>query len=186
MKQFCCLICAVLIIPFSACGQSETKGKEEASRKVISKSTANAGTVRPGDLFHLTDAEKILGESARLTDSATSTNETALTYKCAYTAKMQDAKSGKMGVVYLLVEHYFELASAQKRYSFIKTANQDHGIQQLQGIGDEAYFHTDGQNFYFIMVRDGDRVFNMKVNKITQHTSLDEFNRVARQIAAEM
>lgn len=138
--------------------------------------------IPPDNLLLLSDAEKILGEPAHLTDSSTTTTADALTYHCAYAANSKDKKTEKTGNVYFLFEHYNQVASAQKKYSFIKTANQDHGINVLDDLGDEAYFHTDKENFYFIMVRKGRKVFNMKVNKITSTTSLDEFNLVAKKI----
>lgn len=49
-------------------------------------------------------------------------------------------------------------------------------------MGDEAYFQGS-ENFHFIMVRKGDRIFVMKVNKITSKTSLDEFMLTAKNIA---
>jgi len=136
----------------------------------------------PAGLFTLPDAIRILGEPAHLSDSSTTTNAGILTYRCSFTANSKDEKSGKTGVVYLLFEHYNQVDSAKKKYTFIKTANKDHGITVLHDLGDEAYFHTDKTNFYFVMARKGRKVFNMKVNKITSSTSLDEFNKVAKQI----
>ena len=52
----------------------------------------------------------------------------------------------------------------------------------IHDLGDEAYFHSDGENFYFILVRKGLKMIRMKVNKITSNTSVAEFNRVARKI----
>lgn len=93
-------------------------------------------------------------------------------------------KTGKTGAVYYLFEQYEDVSSAHEQYSFIKTANEDHeGVKVLHNIGDEAYFHSDYQNFYFIIVRKGEKMFNMKVNKITSRTSLNEFNLVARNLA---
>jgi len=138
--------------------------------------------INPGNLFTLSDAEKILGEQAHLTDSSSATKENTFTYQCAYFANVKDLKSEKTGCIYFLVEQYAQLSSAKEKYSFIKTANENHGIKVLHDTGDEAYFHSDRQNFYFIMVRKGNIVFNMKVNKITGNTSLDEFNRIAKKI----
>ena len=53
-------------------------------------------------------------------------------------------------------------------------------------MGDEAYFHSDGQNFYFIIVRKGEKMFRIKVNKITSTTSLKEFNMIAKNITASL
>jgi hypothetical protein len=132
----------------------------------------------------LKDAEKILGEPGHLMDSATKRVADAVDYSISYKANKQDAKRLKTGTLYFFAEDYDQLASAKKRYNFIMTANQNHGIRLLHDVGDEAYFHTDNANFYFIMVRKGKHVFNMKVNKVTSNTSLQEFNRIAREIAA--
>ncbi|MGV8093724.1 MAG: hypothetical protein AB2L24_17840, partial [Mangrovibacterium sp.] len=72
-------------------------------------------------------------------------------------------------------------------YASIKTANEGHeGIKILDDIGDEAYFHSDGENFYFILVRKGEKVLRMKVSKITGKTSLNQFNLIARNITASL
>jgi hypothetical protein len=134
------------------------------------------------NLFVLSDVEKILGEPAHLTDSSSTNKENISRYYSAYFANEKDSKSGKTGAIYFLVEEYPELSAAQKRYSFIKNANKKNGIKELQNLGDEAYFHSDQENFYFVMVRKGKIVYNMKVNKITSKTSLEQFNLVARKI----
>ena len=138
------------------------------------------------DLFNLEDAEKILGERAHLTDSVRKNKNNVWTYNCAYTANLPDSKSGKTGTVYFMIEDYSEIESAKKTYASIMESNKKNGITMLDDLGDEAYFHTDKQNFYFILVRKGERMFRMKVNKITSTTSLDEFNKVARKITAAL
>jgi hypothetical protein len=133
-------------------------------------------------LLTVADAGKILGEPARLTDSS-SKHQGGMFFQCVYKADDIDLKSSKQGALYFLIEKYSEISAAQKKYSSIKKANENHeGIKTLNGLGDEAYFHSDNTNFYFVMVRKGAVVFNMKVNKITSKTSLDSFNTVTRQI----
>lgn len=141
-----------------------------------------SGTAAPGDLLTQRDAERILGEPAYLQDSSTNREEYVVRYQCAFKAKAEDEQSKKTGALYFLIEHYDHDSLAHGRYAFIKIANENHGIKTLQAVGDEAYFHSDYQNFYFIMARKGNKVFNMKVNKITSHTSLKEFKAVARKI----
>jgi hypothetical protein len=172
--------------PLWSCDQPTTlynnKQQLVATRVTEAKISQSESFINPGNLFTLSDAEKILGEQAHLKDSSSTIKGDTFTYLCAYCADAKDLKSGKTGCIYFLVEQYAQLSSAREKYSFIKTANEDHGIKVLYDIGDEAYFHTDSQNFYFIMVRKGTIVFNMKVNKITSNTSLDEFNRIAKKI----
>jgi hypothetical protein len=156
------------------CSQSATSG-----RTILSE---NAGYA---NVFTLPDAEKVLGEPAHLSDSASTVSKDVSRFSCAYSANAKDEKTGMTGVIYFLSEHYADLSAAQKKYSSIKKANENHeGIKVLNDIGDEAYFHTDGENFYFIMVRKGLTVFNMKVNKITSNTSLEQFHLIAKKITA--
>ncbi|MES2766161.1 MAG: hypothetical protein V4642_09850 [Bacteroidota bacterium] len=168
----------IVVVFLSACVQS-TKSNDNNYPQAQEQS---AKPVILHDLVTLDDAEKILGEPAHLSDSSTKREESALTYHCAYKANAEDTKSKKTGAIYFLFEEYDQVSAAQKKYTFIKTANQNHGIKTLDDVGEEAYFHSDRENFYFIMVRKGNKVFNMKVNKITSTTSLDEFNRIARKI----
>lgn len=135
------------------------------------------------DLFTLPDAEKILGEAAGLSESESSALLTVSTYRCSYKAKQKDEVSGKTGAIYLVIEQFQEIEAAKNKYTSIKSANAGHeGIKDLERVGDEAYFHSDGTNFYFIMARKGTKVLVIKVNKITSHTSLEEFNSITKRV----
>jgi len=176
------------------CDQSSTSGSDNTQQK-LQQSKIEAVTdaklnqmhnpIHPGNLFTLSDAEKILGEEAHLTDSSSKIKGDTLTYNSAYTANSRDEKTGKTGVIYFMFEEYAQVASAKQVYSFIKKSNENHeGVKVLNDLGDEAYFHSDGENFYFILVRKGEKMFRMKVNKITSTTSLEEFNLIAKNITA--
>jgi hypothetical protein len=124
-----------------------------------------------------------LGETAYLSDSNSNLKSGSFMQHTVYTASEKDPISRRKGVVYYVYEEYKQLDTAKKIYTDIKTANQDHGIVVLQDIGDEAYFHTDNVNFYFIMVRKANKGFRLKVNKLTSKTSKDGFMEVSRKIA---
>ncbi len=134
--------------------------------------------------FSQSDAELILGEKAHLSDSSSAINKDTLEIKRAYTENSEDSKTGKTGVIYFMIEEYSKESSAKEAYQFFKTANEKHeGVRTVDNMGDEAYFHSDGTNFYFILVRKGKIMFRMKVNKITSHTSLSGFNLVSKKMA---
>ncbi len=145
-----------------------------------------APAVATGELFSLAEAEKILGEPATLGNNTEGFDGQSGFHNIDYTAKDTDRVSGKLGAIYLLMQSYKTEAGAQERYTTIKTANEPHGIETLTGVGDEAYFHTDNENFLFIMARKGVKVLTMKVNKVTSKTSVDAFNKVARKIVGKM
>jgi hypothetical protein len=143
--------------------------------------------IRHQDLMTISEAERILGESAMLADSTTTMKNDVLTYNCSFKAVSMDSVSGKTGNIYFMFEDYNRPEAAHKVYENIRIANETHeGLTKLDDMGDEAYFHTDHQNFYFILARKGTRMLRMKVNKTTIHTSLDEFNRVAKEITLKL
>jgi hypothetical protein len=168
-------------------------GADKASQKIvpgvtdtipITKSAGQNESFFKRVYFSKADAEKILGEPAFLSDSSSTTKKDTLECKLAYTAHSKDPKKGKPVVIYFMIEQYAADSSAKNAYAAIKVANEKHeGVKIIHDMGDEAYFHSDGENFYFILVRRGNKMFRIKVNKITSHTSLDEFNRISKQIS---
>jgi hypothetical protein len=182
MKKIHYFITALFIL--WGCGPSSTPKQKEKATEV--KSPQQTESIDFRNFFTLQDAEQILGESAHLSDSSLSQNGKSTMSKSAYTANAKDKNGAKTGVVYFLIEQYKEDSSAHNVYAAIKTANEAHGIKVLNGLGDEAYFHSDFENFYFIMARKGNKMFRIKVNKITSTTSLDQFNLVAKNITARL
>jgi len=185
MASFILIACSMASKPGPGKSQSEP-GEKLADSTTILHAHPVMKPIDRSPFLTLADAEKILGEPVHVIDSSTILGPESLTYQCGYAANEMDSKTQKTGAIYFLVERFNELSGAQKRYSFIMESNRDNGIKELKDVGDEAYFHTDGENFYFIMVRKGVNVFNMKMNKITSTTSLDAFNDVARQITAAL
>ena len=189
MRLFFFLIISTLILLKCGNTASPDHGQLQPEETLVIDSTVK-DIVRPGDsiirpenLFTVADAAKILGEAAQLTDSSSMLKEGVATYKCAFFAKSTDEKTGKNGAVYFMLEQYDNTASAAREYASIKKSNENHeGVKPLQHLGDEAYFHSDGKNFYFILVRKAEKMFRMKVNKITSKTSVDSFNKVAKKI----
>jgi len=188
-----------------SCSQPSAKpgnDKAEQSTDTAVKTEVNhpVSSIDIRNLFTLSDAEKILGEPAHLNDSAStipgeaskhSVNDSvapvkrqASTYRCAYEANTIDKKTGKKGIVYFLIEQYPDVSSAATVYSYYKRSNEDKpDFKGLQGVGDEGWF---GNSPLFVYVRKGNKIFVMKVNKMTSLTSLDGFNLVVKNIGAAL
>jgi hypothetical protein len=174
----------IIIVVISCCTEPGQIRKDTVSRDEVKPIQASTP---PDSVFTKLDAEKILGEPAHLTDSATTLKADTLEYSSVYTANSKDPKTGKTGVIYFLFDQYVRVSIAQMVYSSIKTGNENHeGFKIIHDMGDEAYFHSDGQNFYFIIVRKGEKIFRMKVNKTTSTTSLTAFNQIAKNITAAL
>lgn len=140
---------------------------------------ASSGQENPIDFFTRTDAERIMGEGMYLSDSSTTPQSEAWVYQSVFSAT---AKRDSKADVYYMFEQYSDSLTAHKVYAAIKKSNEKNGIETLQGMGDEAYYHTDGTNFCFLLVRKGNKMVRMKVNKLTEKTSREIFLEVGKRI----
>ncbi|HLF64274.1 MAG TPA: hypothetical protein VI603_11000 [Saprospiraceae bacterium] len=175
IKTVCFIITGLSLL---YCERSTTSNRDNTQQE-----ENDSSAIDPQNFFTLANAEKILGQQAHLSDSASIVEAEVSTFKCSFTANAEDEKTGKTGNIYLMLEQYAQVSSAQKVYSSIKASNADHaGVKELHDLGDEAYFHSDGENFLFILARKGERLLRMKVNKITSTTSVSEFNQLAAEI----
>lgn len=163
---------------------SSAEKKSDAASEHTPTANTPVDSLDLNKLFTLSDAERILGEKAYLKrNTLTVKDDDVSTYECTYTTNAKDQKTGNTGTLYVILEDYPRLSSAEEVYNTIKKANENHeGVRALDGIGDEAYFHSDGKNFYFILARKQRKILRIKVNKITANTSLNEFNRIAKKV----
>jgi hypothetical protein len=133
-------------------------------------------------LFTKADAEQILGGPVTISDSTMSAQMNIEAYKSAYSLV-----SNPESVVHFLVESYSHVADATTKYSFIKASNEGKpGFEEYKGVKDEGYFHSDGTNFAFTMIRKGANVASIKVNKMTSTTSKDQVQLTAKRIAESL
>jgi hypothetical protein len=183
MKKLFCFVTIVTCL--WGCGQSTGNNKQHIAATAGATATGLLEAQADADvqaIFSQAQAEKILGEPARLSDSSTSTIADTTIFQSTYTANTADKKTGKTGNIYFMYEQYNDASTAHGLLAYYKTANEKNGAETVTGIGDEAWFHTDKQNFYFLMARKGNKMIRMKVNKITANTSLDGFYAIAKEV----
>ena len=126
-------------------------------------------------------------QAAIVSDGSSGETERIVHQKCTYTAMKKDTKTDKTGAIYYLAELYSDAGSAHKSYAAIVSSNASMpGQSNLPGVGDEAWLHSDGENFHLIMFRKGNKAVRIKINKVTSKTSLDELKNVAREIASKL
>jgi hypothetical protein len=165
-----------LISSFAACQQAHKNVSEPCIVQTDTLALASK-------LLTLADAERIMGEQAKLTCNTFITKGDTMEYKCDYTSLLQDAKTSKTGKLFFMYEIYSGVAAAANAYAGIYQANNRHeGVEVVSGLGDEAYYHTDKTGFYFFLVRKNRKMFRLKLNKITSHSSAMEFKEVTRHI----
>lgn len=122
-----------------------------------------------------TDAEKILGFPARQTESTTVSENNVVQHKCSWKATQDDLNSN----LYYSDEQHDNAESAHKVFEDIVVSNSNNPGHSRPDIGDEAWLHSDGTNFCFLMVRKGNKIIRLKVNRLTKGTSVEEMKRVA-------
>lgn len=166
----------IILVIFSVSGCGQLKNNDQKPAKHNKYHSAD-------ELLTAADAEKILGTSPNTTESFSHSSEDSTLLRSSHISLFADSITEKTGALYFLYRSYRDISKAKKLYSSTKKANANHGIKTLNDMGDEAYFHSDNENFYFVMIRKGNQVVVMKLNKITSTTSLNEFNRVAKKIA---
>ena len=167
-----------LISTFSSCNKTSVSNDYDEPCTIQTDTAAIAPK-----LLTLSFAEKIMGEPAKLTCNTFIIKGDTLEHKCDYTALSQDELNGKTGKLYFMYEEYASVTAAQNAYTSIYRANSGHeGVEIIPGLGDEAYYHSDGTNFYFFLVRKNKKMFRLKLNKVTSHSSAGEFKDVTRLI----
>jgi hypothetical protein len=143
----------------------------------------NAKTIdwKPEVILTLTGAERILGEEGHLDEAVSYLDGNTKVYSSKYSSSKKDEKSWKTGTLYFMIEEYENIEAARISYESIRAANERAaGVVPLSGVGNEAYFHSDGENFLFVLIRNENLMIRMKVNKTTSHTDEAAFREVYR------
>ena len=131
----------------------------------------------------LAEVEKILGQQAVLTESSFEKKDSAFKQKCTYTANKADIKTNNLAHLYCLFEKYDNDLLAQNVYKNILTGNQNMpNLHKIYNLGDEALRHTDFVNFDMIIIRKGNKLIRLKINKITSLTSPCELQIIAKKL----
>lgn len=173
---------ALLLFTFS-CGEST--GAPTAADTSL-PDTIPGGTIKDSDLFGVQDAQWMIQAGAQRTESSHNQRPGRYTLNMTFTAIHPD-ENGDTANVYFMFTEFDNIDSAKSSYDGIARANADHeGIEQLEGYGDEAYFHSDGENFYFLLMRKGHKEVRLKLNKIISTSTRDNFLAMAKKVAGKL
>ena len=150
---------------------------------------ASGEKVKPCKYLSFEDAEKILNSKVELVTNSWDSINNKTVFNCIYqTAKKDETDDSEQRVLFLFEEFPNE-TEAKKVYREIWDSNKNHaGIEVLKNVGDEAYFHTDGENFSFVMARKGKYTIRFKVRRLKaiRTTSFDELKAVSKKIMEQI
>lgn len=128
------------------------------------------------------EATRILGESCELSESSSASKNGGHEYKCKFLTKSSTVDRPQKAL-YFMFDSYENEAEAIKLYSEFQKSNQHQsGYETLSGVGEEAFFHSDGKNFCLIIARKKNEMIRLKVNKFSEKTSIAELKAVANDI----
>lgn len=158
-----------------------------ASVLTVSCQTKSGGKIRECKYLSFAEAEKILGTRVALVSNSWTFRTDVNRFECSYRAIEKDAASGKDINLFFLLEESSTENQAKEAYEKIWRSNKHHqGIETLSGIGDEAYFHSDRQNFHFLMARKGNFSIRFKIAKAAETTLPEELKAFAKKVIGQI
>jgi hypothetical protein len=143
--------------------------------------------LKPCQLLTQANAEKILGQSVRLTGDKSEMKGEIRQCRCTYTAVSKDPASGQDINLHFSFEHREASPSAEQARQLMETIRNDNAHDQtivdVTGIGDQAFLFGEESNTHFIMARKGAVVIRLQIRRATAKTSLEELKAFAREVA---
>lgn len=133
------------------------------------------------------EASRILGEPCHETATESTSQAFGHQFKSTFTAKSSSEKQSKTVALYYMFESYKDETSAKNAFAIFRESNEDSkGFELLNNLGDEAFFHTDNENFCLTIARKNNELIRLKVNKLTKKTSTSELKKVAENLLSRI
>lgn len=146
--------------------------------------------LKPCQLLTQANAERILGQSVRLTGDKSELKGEVRQCRCTYTGVSKDPASGQDINLHFSFEQKENQPSAEQARQVMDTTKSENAhdlsIRDLSGIGDQAFLLGEEPNVHFIMARKGAVVIRLQIKQATEKTSLEELKAFAREVAKRL
>jgi len=143
--------------------------------------------IKPCEILTQADAERILGQPARLIQDASESRGDVRQCLCAYKGVSTDRETGQDCQLFFSLEEKEASPSAEQASQVLrstKEANQhDSLIGDLKGIGDEAFLLSNDSNSHLIMGRRGWIIIRLQVKRAVGTKSLEELKAFAEKVS---
>jgi hypothetical protein len=162
----------------------------------VAKGNGGSGQVgfcekmKPCQLLVQSDAERILGQPARLTQDTSVLKGDVRQCLCAYTGVSKDKASGQDVYLFFSLEQKEVTPSAEQAHQVLKTtkAENEHDLDilDLTGIGDEAILLSNDADSHLIMARKGGIIMRLQAKKAAEKTSLNDLKAFAERVFKQL
>lgn len=146
-----------------------------------------AGQLQPSQILTTADAERILGQPARLTEEVSEVVGGVRKNRCVYTLAAKAAAGSQQTGVYFSFEQRDSNPSVEQARQVLEKirAENEHdvAIVELPGVGDEAFMLDGLEDRYFILARKGSLILRLQVRGVTAKTSLAALKAFAAKAA---
>jgi hypothetical protein len=146
--------------------------------------------LKPCQILVQSDAERILGQPARLTQDTSELKGDVRQCLCAYTGVSKDKASGQDVYLFFSLEQKEVKPSAEQARQVLKSTKEENehdiSILDLNGIGDEAFLLSTEASSHFIMARKGSIVMRLQVKKAAEKSSLAELKAFAERVSKQL
>lgn len=133
------------------------------------------------------EVEKILGQAASLTDQKKEIKDNFIKRSLTYTCLENELETNRPINLHYILTKYTDSTLARNAYDDILKSNHNMpGQTSLTGFGNQAWYHSDNENFSVIIVRKGDKLLLMKINKMTRKFSKEELKKVTKRITSDL
>jgi len=178
MKYLYVLITTVLLLSAVGCA-SQSVFQDPFTRPQIDW--------RPGLVLSIGEAERILGSQGHLEKDTAYLDNGTKAYQSAFYDDSPDPATGKTGTLYFMYEEY---QTADAASSFLESTLKANNIDPTEGVlkdGDaRIYYLAGGKVVRMAMILKGNRLIRLKVNRVTSHYRVDEFQKVAGELAERL
>lgn len=143
--------------------------------------------MKPCQLLAQSDAERMLGQSARLTQDTSELRGDVRQCLCAYKGVSTDPATGHDCQLFFSLEEREANPSAEQASQVLvstKEANaHDKSIWDLKGVGDEAFLLSNDSNSHLIMARRGAIILRLQVKRAAGAKSSEELKAFAEKVS---
>jgi hypothetical protein len=133
------------------------------------------------------EAERILGNHCRLEKTTAYVENGTRAYQSAFRDDWLDPETGKTGILYFMYEEY-QSADGARIYldSTLKANHVDPNNAIRTANGAELRYLTGGPVIRMVMILKENHLVRLKVNQLTSHYKLYEFQKVSEELARQL